>query len=184
MNSTTTEPSERGVSALWIVLLTAASTITTLALACATPFTALAALAATQMRARDGVLLMLASWAASQIVGFCVLDYPHDSKTIAWGVALGTGALAALGAARMASRDGRSLVVRLVLAYLAASIGFKLIILLWSFGLGGVATALSPSINARQLLRNGAILVGLHVLYSGLVRLGVPTLARRQVATA
>lgn len=176
--------SNRGASTLWIMLLTGASTATTLALACATPFTALAALAATRMHARDGMLLMLACWGASQIVGFCVLDYPRDARTMAWGVALGTGALAALGAARVAARFGRGPIVQLILAYLAASIGFKLVILLWSFGLGGVATALSPAINARQLIRNGAILVGLLGLYAGLVRLGVPALRRRQSAPA
>lgn len=176
--------SDRAAATLWILLLTVASTATTLALACATPFTALAALAATQMRARDGVLLMLACWSASQIVGFCVLDYPRDPRTIAWAVALGTGALAALGTARVATRFRRGPVAQLMLAYLAASIGFKLVILLWSFGLGGVETALSPAINARQLIRNGAILVGLYGLYAGLVRLGLPVLHRRQMALA
>ena len=47
--------SDRGASALWVSLLTAASTTATLALACATPFPALAALAAVHMRRRDGV---------------------------------------------------------------------------------------------------------------------------------
>ena len=46
--------------------------------------------------------------------------------------------------------------------------------LLWALGLGGVATTLSPAINARQLLRNGAILFGLYLLYRGLVMAGVP----------
>ena len=59
-------------------------------------------------------------------------------------------------------------------AYFVASVVFKLVILLWSLGLGGVATALSPSINARQFVRNGAILAGLLLLYRGLVSLGLP----------
>ena len=62
--------SKRGASALWVALLTAASTATTLALACATPFPSLAALAAVHMRQRDGVALMLLAWLASQGVGF------------------------------------------------------------------------------------------------------------------
>ena len=63
--------SKRGASALWVALLTAASTATTLALACATPFPALAALAAVHMRQRDGVALMaLAGSAAVRAAGY------------------------------------------------------------------------------------------------------------------
>uniref|UniRef100_UPI0038B28396 hypothetical protein n=1 Tax=Staphylococcus aureus TaxID=1280 RepID=UPI0038B28396 len=76
---------------------------TTLALACATPFTALAALAATQLRARDGILLMIASWAVSQATGFCLLGYPHTLSTMLWGVALGMAAVAGVVAARAAA---------------------------------------------------------------------------------
>ena len=42
--------SNRSASTLWIMLLTLVSTVATLALACATPYAALAALAATRMR--------------------------------------------------------------------------------------------------------------------------------------
>lgn len=167
-------------STVWIMLLTLASTATTLVLACATPFTALAALAATQMRARDGVLLMLAAWAASQTVGFCVLGYPRDAGTIGWAVALATAAVAGVTAARTAAaRSGSNGLVRIAAAYLVASVAFKAVILLWSLGLGGVETALSPAINARQFVRNGAILAGLYLLYRGLVMIGIPA-ARHQ----
>lgn len=180
------KPGRMPASTLWIMLLTLASTATTLVLACATPFTALAALAATQMRARDGVLLMLAVWAASQLVGFCVLDYPHDARTIAWGIALGMAAIACVIAARLVvdRMPGRSTFLQLAIAYLVASIAFKLVILLWSFGLGGVATTLSPSINARQLVRNCAILVGLYALYRALVAIGVPAASRDRMVVA
>ena len=74
--------SARGASTLWISLLTAASTGTTLLLACATPFPALAALSAVHMRPRDGIALMMLAWAASQAVGFGLLGYPHDPATL------------------------------------------------------------------------------------------------------
>src|SRR5690606_37460670 len=77
-----------GTAALWVALLTAASSATTLALACATPFPALAALAAVHMRRRDGLALMLLAWAASQVVGFALLGYPRHGSTLAWGAAL------------------------------------------------------------------------------------------------
>ena len=175
-----TTRTERTASTLWIVLLTAASTITTLALACATPFPALAAIAATQMRRRDGIALMVVAWIASQAIGFCVLDYPRDAGTLGWAVALGMAAVVAVVAAReaVARMPARGELARLIVAYVVAAVAFKLVILAWSFQLGGVAVALSPAINARQLVRNGAILAGLVILYRSLVALGLPA-ARR-----
>lgn len=181
-----TTVSNRSASALWTVLLTLASTATTLVLACATPFPALAALAATQMRAKNGIALMVLTWVASQTVGFALLGYPHDAKTIAWGLALGMAAVASVIAARgVVERAGvTSPLVQIALAYVVAAIAFKLVILLWSFGLGGVATTLSPSINTRQIVRNAAILAGLWVLYRGLVAIGVPRAPRETAAVA
>lgn len=178
--------SNRGASTMWIVLLTLASTATTLVLACATPFPALAALAATQMRRRDGIVLMVLTWLASQAVGFCLLGYPHDAATIAWGVALGMAAVASVIAPRWAlERVGVTLTLaRIAIAYVVAAVAFKLVILLWSFGLGGVATTLSPAVNTRQLLRNAAILAGLWALYRGLIAIGVPRAPREAVAVA
>lgn len=160
------------VSTTWILLLTVASTATTLALACATPFPALAALAAVHMRRSDGVLLMIAAWVASQAVGFCAIGYPQDARTLAWGVAIGVAAVAAVLAGGAAARGSSA--VRLVLAYLAAFVGFKLTILLASLALGGVGTALSVEIMTRQFVRNGAILIGLLALYHALTSVGVP----------
>ena len=77
------------VSTLWILLLTLTSTATTLALGCAMPFAALAALAALHLRQRDGLILLGLAWVANQAVGFGLMGYPHDPRTIAWGVGLG-----------------------------------------------------------------------------------------------
>lgn len=177
--------STRGASTLWIVLLTAASTATTLALACATPFPALAALAAVHMRQRDGLILMLLAWFASQVTGFAVLHYPHDPKTLAWAAGLATAATAsALGAYTMLRvLKDLPVLARLAVAYVATFVAFKATVLGWSFFLGGVATTLNPQILATQFLRNGAILIGLYLLHRGAVALGVPA-ARRDVAAA
>jgi hypothetical protein len=179
------QSSAPSASVLWIVLLTAASTATTFVLACATPFSALAALAAVHMRQRDGIILMLLTWLASQIVGFGFLDYPHSPSTFAWGGALAmAGVVAALGAYAALSRlEAATPPMRLAVAYGAAFVAFKAVILLWALGLGGVATTLDPAIVARQFVRNGAILVGLFLLYHGLVTLGVPA-ARQKFAPA
>ena len=176
--------SDRGASALWVSLLTAASTATMLALACATPFPALAALAAVHMRRRDGVALMLLAWAASQFVGFFLLGYPRDGSTLGWGAGLGTAAVgsALAGYAALRALPYRSVAARLGLAYAAGFTAFKGIILAWALVLGGLHTAMAPDLLAEQFVRNGAILIGLYVLYRLLVAAGVP--APPQPATA
>jgi hypothetical protein len=174
-----TSLSTRSASTLWIILLTAASTLTTWALACATPFPALAALAAVHMRRRDGVTLMLIAWAASQIVGFGLLGYPHDPRTMGWAVALGVAAVGSAWAAYAALSGVVRLPVagRLGLSYIAGFIAFKATVLLFAFGLGGVATASAPDLLANQFVRNGAILIGLWALYLGSTAMGVPTVS-------
>lgn len=182
----TTSSPNRGASTLWIVLLTAASTITTFLLACATPFPSLAALAALHMRQRDGLILMGLAWLASQLTGFLILGYEVTATSCGWGLGLGVAALASgAGAYAMLGRmdSSRSPIWRLAAAYVAAFIAFKLVILLFAFGLGGIATTLDPAITARQFVRNGAILIGLLATYHGLVRIGVPSIQPR-VATA
>ena len=178
--------SNRGASALWVSLLTAASTVTTLALACATPFPALAALAAVHMRRRDGIALMLLAWAASQAVGFLLLGYPRDGSTLAWGAGLGTAAIgsALAGYAVLRALDCKSAAARMATAYAAGFAAFKGIILLWALVLGGLHTAMAPDLLVEQFLRNGAILIGLYGLYRALVAVGVPAPPRPATATA
>jgi hypothetical protein len=176
--------SDRGASALWVSLLTAASTVTTLALACATPFPSLAALAAVHMRRRDGIALMLLAWAASQFVGFFLLGYPRDGSTLGWGLGLGTAAVGSALAsyAALQALQYRSVAARLSLAYAAGFTAFKGIILAFALVLGGLHTAMAPDLLAEQFVRNGAILIGLYALYRLLVAAGVP--APPQPATA
>jgi hypothetical protein len=178
-------PSKSDASTLWIILLTAASAVTTFAFSCATPFAALAALAAVHMKRQDGITLMLLSWAVSQGVGFVLLDYPHDAKTFAWGAGLATAAVGAVAVAYMPLPRFRqaSAIARLILAYVAAFVAFKFVILLWALVLGGVDTTLDPLIVSRQFFQNAVILAGLFILYRALVALGVPP-ARNEVAPA
>lgn len=167
---------KRGAATLWVALLTAASTATTLALACATPFPAMAALAAVHMRRRDGVALMLLAWLASQGVGFFLLGYPRDGSTLAWGFALGTAAVgsALAGDAAVRALHYRSVAARLALAYAAGFTAYKGIIVGWALVLGGLHTATAPDLLAEQFVRNGVILIGLYGLYRLLVAAGVP----------
>lgn len=171
-------------STLWIMLLTLASTIGTLALACATPFTALAALTATQMRRRDALMLMIGTWGASQAVGFGILDYPTDARTLAWGGAIGLAAVAAALAARPAAALAPGGTAgRLATGYVAAAIAYQAVIAIAALGLGGIAISLSPSLFAEQFVRNAAILVALYALYRGLTAIGVPALTSARPVT-
>lgn len=172
-------------STLWIMLLTLASMATSFALACTAPVAALAALAAVHMRRRDGIALALAAWGANQAVGFLFLHYPHDPKTLLWGLGLGTaaagsaiGAYSALARLRLGSTP-----VRLAIAYVAAFVAGKLVTLCWATVLGGVAITLHPGYSLDQFLRNGAILIGLYAFYHLLRALGMPA-PRQQLAAA
>lgn len=168
--------SRPAASTLWIVLLTVASTATTLIFACATPFPSLAALAAVHMHRADGIKLMLATWLASQIVGFGVLGYPHGLDTLGWSTALAMAAVcSAIAAYAALDRLGaRPVIARLGIAYVAGFAAFKAVILVWAVGLGGLETLLDPSLLQRQFLRDGAMLAGLFVLYRALVAIGLP----------
>lgn len=176
--------SNRGRSGLWVALLTAASTATTLALGCATPFPSLAALAAVHMRRRDTLALMLLAWAASQFVGFLLLGYPRDGSTLGWAAGLGTAAVGSALAsyAALGALQYRSVAARLSLAYAAGFTAFKAIILGWALVLGGLHTAMAPDLLAEQFVRNAAILIGLYAIYRALVAVGVPV--PPQAATA
>jgi hypothetical protein len=164
---------------LLVGLLTAASAATTLALACATPFSALAAVAATRMPARAGFALMGLAWAVSQAIGFCVLDYPRDPRTLTWGFAILTAALVAHGAAR----GGLALVraphplLRVGVAFGSGFIGYKLTLVAWSLVLGGFHTAVSPFYASRQFGRDALILAGLLAL-THVVAIGLPAVRR------
>lgn len=182
----TTTATQTGASALWILLLTAASTATTLVLSCATPFPALAALAAVHMRQRDGLILMALAWAASQLTGFFILHYEIKSTTYGWALGLFVAAIVSgLGAyAALRRMEGRPPALRMAAAYVAAFVAFKLVIIAFSaFWLGGLATALNAEIVGWQFVRNAAILIGLLAAYHALVAVGVPA-ARRVPATA
>jgi len=171
-----TTATKTGASALWIFLLTAASLGTTFALACAMPYAALAALAAVHMHRSDALKLMGLVWLANQFVGFAFLHYPHDLTTSLWGAALGTGAIAALlGADFALSRVmSKAEPARLAVAYFAGFVAFKVAILVWALGLGGIATTISPAIVGKQFLREAGVLVGLFALYHVLRSVGVP----------
>ncbi|WP_326525234.1 hypothetical protein [Sphingomonas sp.] len=169
---------------LWVVVFAVAGAVTTLALACATPFAALAAIAATRLPARAGFALVALSWASSQVIGFCVLDYPRDPTTLAWGVALLSAALAAMAAARWGDRATAAShgAVRLATAFGTGFVAYKATLAVWSLVLGGLHTALSPYWTIRQFGQEALMLAGLVALYHALVAIGLPAAGRTRAA--
>ena len=164
----------RGGPLLWIALLSAASVMTSWALA---------ALAAFQMERREGLILMAVAWFASQAVGFGIHHYPQDPTTLMWGGVIGLAAIASLLVAGWAiSGVAGGAVMSLAAAFAGAVLGYKSVIIAGALGLGGLNIALSPTYFARDCVRDGAIMIALLVLYRVLTAVGVPAASRRKLA--
>jgi hypothetical protein len=175
---------------LWILLLTAASVFVTLGMACATPFAALAALAALHLSRRDGLALLGAAWLADQAIGYGLLQYPHTAASYGWGVILGGAALLALTAARAlaAWRRDRGRIVAGALAFAAAFAVYQAVLVAAAATLGSGLEAFALPIVGWVLRVNLLSLAGLLVLHRlagwiGLVTTG-PRLAERAPVTA
>jgi hypothetical protein len=88
--------SEPTGTAVWIALVAGSSVLFSLALACATPFAALATIAGARMRARQALALIVVAWLANQAVGYLALGYPRTWDSFAWGAAIGIAAMLAV----------------------------------------------------------------------------------------
>lgn len=173
-----TTPSSALARNIWVGTMAGASTIASLLLACATPFPSLAALAATQVSRRDGMILMFVAWFAAQAVTFITHGMPVKPASMIWPVALGTAAVTALLASELTNRAlGKAHgILRASGAYVGAFVGFKLGILVWVSLLDHGWSAFSGEVLLRQFLRYGAIFAGLmavqHLLERAGIRLG------------
>jgi hypothetical protein len=128
--------SEPAGTAVWIALVAGSSVLFSLALACATPFAALATIAGARMRARQALALIVVAWLANQAVGYLALGYPRTWDSFAWGAAIGIAALIAVLPA--------ALLVRRVAAPMAIVGGFVGTFVLYEAALFA-ATAFLPS---------------------------------------
>lgn len=80
---------------IWIAFVAAATIAGSLVFACATPFAAVAALAALYLRRGEAFLLVGVVWGLNQVVGYGLLNYPQTWDSFAWGAMIGIGALVA-----------------------------------------------------------------------------------------
>jgi hypothetical protein len=162
---------------LWILLLTAASVFVTLGMACATPFAALATLAALHMRRRDGLGLIAIAWIADQAVGYGLLQYSRTFSSVAWGVILGVAAVLALVVARaLADRlRTRGLVAAGAAAFGGAFVTYQAMLFAATAALASGAEAFSLPIVGWVLRVNLLSLAGLLILYRLAVWIGLVT---------
>ena len=162
---------------LWILLPTAASVFVTLGMACATPFAALATLAALHMSRRDGFALIGIAWLADQAVGYGLLGYPRSANSVAWGVILGVSAILALFAARaLADRlRGRGVIVTGAAAFAGAFAAYQGVLFVATTGLASGAEAFSAPIVGWVLRVNLLSLAGLLILHRLAVWIGLVT---------
>lgn len=164
---------------LWILLLTAASVFVTLGMACATPFAALATLAALHMSRRDGLALIGLAWLADQAVGYGLLGYPRTANSFAWGVVLVAGAFAGLLAAQaLADRlRGRGGILVGAGTFAGAFVAYQAALVAATMVLASGSEAFSLPIVGWVLRVNLVSLVGLLILYRLAVWIGLVTRA-------
>ena len=180
-----TTTSAHGARLGLILLLTAATSLAAFALGCATPFPAIAAVAALHMDRRDGVAFVLFAWAVSQAVGFGLRGFPTDASTLCLGAAIGGSALVSLAGATLLLRH--TPVRRPLLAAAVALIGgfaaFKGAVLLPSLLLADGAHGFTPDVLGRQVVRNALFLVGLLALHRAATVAGLGAALPRRAAT-
>ncbi|MER2269778.1 hypothetical protein [Methylobacterium oxalidis] len=143
-------------NAVFVGAVATASVLLSAALACATPFAALAALSAIALPRRQALLAVGTAWLLNQIVGFGLLGYPADMATLGWGLAIGGAALLAVPAADMAER--RVPAARTLAGLLGAFAAYEAALALAALALPGSAGAYAPAVVARLFLINLATL--------------------------
>src|SRR5262245_37382749 len=151
---------------LWIGLIAAVTIASSLVFACATPLAALATVPAVTDR-RGALRLVAVAWLANQVVGYAVLGYPRTFESYAWGVALGAGALVALGGARLiaGALSASAGLVRVAIAFAGAFIVYESALFATALVLGTGTAAFSSPIVFRIFEINVVALVALLALH-------------------
>lgn len=168
---------------VWIALLVLAAIGTSLVFACATPFAALAALAAISTNRRDAYIITGTTWLVNQAIGYGFLHYPHMWGTFAWGIAIFAGAMiatAAASATNMAARS-MSLLVTVPASFVAAFAGYEITLFATTAVLPSDSSAFGFAVMLYILKINVVAFCGLLILHYIGLRTG---LAHRQIVDA
>jgi hypothetical protein len=158
-----TEPTA-GKDAIWVLIVTLSSIAFSFVFACATPFAALGALAGTRMRRGAGLALIVAAWAANQLIGFLILSYPRTWDSFGWGAAIGVAALLATIAARRAYMLLQHPVASSMVALATAFVIYEGALFAATVILPSSAAAFSLPVVARILVINVGAFAGLLVI--------------------
>jgi hypothetical protein len=146
---------------VWATLLGLTAIVGSYGFACVFPFAAIAALAAVTLPIPRAAMLVGAVWAANQIVGFTLMNYPHDAQAYVWGGIILAGASAALGAARLAVGSRPQLLsIRAVAGLLAAIAAYQAVMFVGAVALDGFESS-TLSIVAQVALNDCAWFAGL-----------------------
>lgn len=168
----------------WVVLVAALGIVFSLGLACATPFAAIAAVAAANMRRRGALMLTGAAWLANQAVGYLALGYPRTWDSFGWGLAIGIAAALATWAASLSR--GRTRLGRLapVAGFAAAFAAYELVLFAATAVLPSGDEAFSLPIIAQILWTNVLAFAGLEALHRLALSVGFLPRAERGGAYA
>lgn len=163
-------------AAAWSAFLIVGSAVGSLALACATPFAALAAVAALTLPLRMALITSMGVWLANQAIGFGLLAYPMTASSLVWGPVLGASALAATAAAaHVAGLFDRSDIRRWLAVFAAALVVQQALVLAFGLLEGTSSLTVAAGVSGMNVLW----LVGLaaiHRLASGVVGAAAPAL--------
>ena len=112
---------------VWGGILTVLTVASTLAVACGTPFAALATLAVLFLPRRDAFVLITVNWIANQAIGFGFLHYPLNWDCYRGGIDLGIAALLSTMAAMLAQGALRNVAttVRAIGSFAVAFIAYE-----------------------------------------------------------
>jgi hypothetical protein len=132
--------------------------------ACATPFAALATLAAVKMDRRETTAVMGLVWLANQAIGYGILGYPWTFHSLAWGLAIGVSGFLALVTA-VALTSTRSAPLAISLPFIGAFAAYELSLYIAGLVLPDGDSGFTAKIVGQIFLTNLVALVGLFAGY-------------------
>ncbi|MBF2079902.1 MAG: hypothetical protein IGR76_15630 [Synechococcales cyanobacterium T60_A2020_003] len=156
-------------SRLWIVLLTAIGSLSSVIYAHA-PLVAFGAVAGTTLRPRRALGAAIAIWLANQLYGFGLRHYPQTAESLAWGLVMGLGTVlvTAIAALRpsFSQTTHRGHGIWVAIALLSGFLVFEGLVLSLGFLLTG-SHVLTWAILARLLVKDVLWGLGLTVIHLG-----------------
>lgn len=171
-------------SVLWIAIVAVASILFSLALACAMPFAAIAAVAGSFLTRRMAVALTAFAWVANQAVGYLVLDYPRTWDSYAWGAAIGLAAVASVAVVLFLRTMLRAPLVTVLAGFLAAFAIYEIVLFAATSVLPSGDGAFSLQVVLQIFWTNALALAGLLALHWCAVSVGLLASPRQSAGYA